>query len=183
MNNKKTHTNDVTDQAPMEGHGLLCPKKHSIPYKTIAITLLLVISLMINIYSFLRPGPLVAIIKKSVIKQDNSIFYFITGLDKFLINKVPKGNLFLKFKGYGALDKESDSDLPLLIYMRAYYTLYPRETFVVKPGVVVNKGEDIMKNPFDPDTEWLKKHGVTKVVTIINNQENGNTEFDIQSVK
>jgi len=154
-----------------------------LPYKVIAITLLVIISIAINIYSLFRPGPLVDIIQQVMIKDDQSRIYFNTGLDRFLAEKVPEGNLFLKFKGYGKLDKESDTDTPLLIYMRAYYTLYPRHTYVVEPEVIVNKGEDIMKNPFNPDLKWLKEHGVSKVVTIIKNPTNGNTEFEIEDVE
>lgn len=158
-------------------------KSPTISYKIIIAIGLVIISIFINLYAFMKPGPLVGIINEVVFQKNNTRVYFNTGLDNFLKAKVPKGNLFLKFKGYGQLDKESDADIPLMIYMRAYYTLYPRQTFVVKPGIVVNKGQDIIKNPFNPDTQWLKENGVSKVVTIIKNPMNGNTEFDIHNVE
>ncbi len=99
------------------------------------IAVLIAVSIAVNIVSFIRPGPLVDIIYQVLFKEDMTHVYFNTGLDQFLAKYVAEGNLFIKFKGYGSLNKESDT--PLLIYMRAYYTLYPRKVYVVKPGIVV----------------------------------------------
>jgi hypothetical protein len=151
--------------------------------RIIIIFTLIVISIMINIYSFARPGPLVDILYRIIMNNDRSIVYLNTGLDNFIEKNVHEGNLFLKFKGYGMLEKESDNDVPLMIYMRICYKMYPREVYVVKPDVVVNKGADIMKNPFNPDKQWLKEHGVKKVLTIIKNPHNNNIGTILDNVE
>ena len=104
--------------------------------------------------------------KQILIEEDVTRVYFSTGLDKFLEQAVPEGNLVLKFKGFGTLKRESDTDAPVLIYFRSVYRLYPRKVFAVPPDVVVNTGKDITENPFNPDMKWMQKNGVRKVITL-----------------
>ena len=139
-------------------------------YRTFIYSLI-VISLTINIYSFCRPAPLTEILYQVLIQKDTSRVYFNTGLKRFLEKNVPEGNLFVKFKGYNTLKKESEVDSPILMYMWAYYTLYPRQTYAVSPGTVVNQGENIIAHPFNPDRKWLNEHGVKRIITFIH--ENG----------
>lgn len=151
-------------------------------YKTIILSILIIISIGINIAAFLQPSPLISILHQILIEKDVTRVYLNTGLDEFLAENVLKGNLFLKFRGYDTSGKANDFITPNLIYMRAYYTLYPRETYVVKPDVVVNNGHDILADPFHPDKAWLQEHGVKKVVTFTFNAEYGTTAFNIETV-
>ena len=139
---------------------------------------LVVFSVILNIYSFCRPAPLTDILYQVLVRKNTSRIYFNTGLKRFLEQNVPDGNLFLKFRGYDTLKKESDIDSPILMYMWTCYTLYPRKTYAVRPDVIVNQGEDIISHPFNPDKRWIEQHGVKKIITFTH--ENGVVRFKIE---
>lgn len=105
--------------------------------------------------------------KSVLIDKDISKLYFSTGLDRFLEQTAPEGNIVLKFDGFGKLKRESDTDAPVLIYFRSVYRLYPRKVFAVSPDVVVNTGEDLTENPFAPDLNWMYENGVRKEITLV----------------
>jgi len=126
----------------------------------------IIISLLINCYMSFHDDSVFILCKKVLVDGEISKVYFSTGLDQFLDKAVPEGNMVLKFKGFGKLKRESDEDVPLLIYFRAVYRLYPQKVFTVSPDVIVNTGKDFTDNPFNPDLQWMQKNGVKKVITL-----------------
>jgi hypothetical protein len=93
-------------------------------------------------------------------------------LDRFLDKAAPTGNIVLRFQGFPKPRREHDRATPLLTYFRAVYHLYPRKVFVVPENVIVNTGEDLAGNPFNPKVEWMLSNGVTKIITL-SKDENG----------
>jgi hypothetical protein len=129
-------------------------------------------SLLVNLLANLGENSIFTELRKVVIDNDKSSVYFITGLDSFLEKSLKGGgNVVLKFNGFGELKRESDAGVPLLIYFRTVYSLYPRKVFAVPPGVVVNTGKDIFDSNFNPDIEWMLKHHVGYAVTLSKDAE------------
>ena len=136
-------------------------------------------SLILNLSMNFKDGSILMLEKEYLIDKKNDKFYFITGLDKFLDKAAPTGNLLLKFKGFGVLNRESDTDTSLIMYFRAVYHLYPRKVFTVANDVIVNTGEDLYNNPFNPSKDWMTENGVTTVITLTKDN-NGQIRQEIQ---
>jgi hypothetical protein len=136
-------------------------------YRYPILIVLIVISIMINLWMGFNGESVLHLCKQVIIDKDISKVYFSTGLDKFLEKAAPEGNVVLKFEGFGKLKRESDTDAPVLIYFRSVYRLFPRKVFAVAPDIVVNTGEDLTENPFNPDLKWMHKNDVRKVITLV----------------
>ena len=136
-------------------------------YRGLILIMLIIVSLLINCWLNVRKDSVLMLCKTVLVDKDISKLYFSTGLDRFLEQAAPEGNIVLKFAGFGQLKRESDTDAPVLIYFRSVYRLYPRKVFAVAPDVVVNTGEDLTENPFNPDLKWMYENGVRKVITLV----------------
>ena len=149
------------------------------------LSVLIIISLVINLQMSFKSDSVFGLIKKVVVDKNITPVYFSTGLDKFLKQAVPEGNIVLKFEGFGKLERESDADVPVLIYFRSVYWLYPRKVFAVAQDVVVNTGADLTQKPFNPDLQWMQENGVRKVVTLVRGPEGRifNRVEDIEAIK
>ena len=129
------------------------------------------VSIAINIAMNLSPGSMFRFVREVVVEGNNARVFFVIGMDKFLEGIGSRGNVMLRFEGFGELEAEDQSDLPFMLYARAVYTLYPLKVHVVSPEVVVNAGADISANPFEPPDEWLCDNSVDKVVTMVKSPE------------
>lgn len=142
---------------------------------------LVAISLLLNLWMSVQPNSVLALLKEVVVDKNMSRVYLATGMDVFLAKAAPSGNLVLKFKGFPKPKKESDGAVPLLIYFRAVYDLYPRRVFAVPPNVVVNTGEDLAAHPFNPDIDWMRKNDIRKVITLTRT-DNGSIYTKVENV-
>lgn len=140
-------------------------------YRFLVFLILILISLLINIFMSVSKDSVLMLCKTVLVDGDISKMYFSTGLDRFLEEAAPEGNMVLKFVGFGKLKRESDTDAPVLIYFRSVYRLYPRRVFAVAPDVVVNTGEDLTENPFNPDLNWMEENGVRKIITLVRDSQ------------
>ena len=131
-----------------------------------ALFIIITAALLINAVLLLEKKSTIWILKEVLIDKNKSRLYLATGMDSLLDKAVPHGNLFIKFNGFPVLNNDLDTDLPLIIYMRSVFHLYPRRVFTVPDNVAVTKGNAILKADFKPDIKWLQSHGVTKVITI-----------------
>ena len=173
----------------MEEHS--CPVCNSaicskiLKYRYHIVLLLIVISILINLRMSFHDGSVLALSKRVLVDKDIFPVYFSTGLDQFLEQVAPEGNVVLKFEGFGKLKRESDVDAPVLIYFRSVYRLYPRKVFAVPLDVVVNTGEDLTKKPFNPDLKWMQEHGVRKEITLVRDSQGRiyNRIKDIKAIK
>ncbi len=140
------------------------------------------VSLLLNLAALFRHESVLPLIKEVVIDDDIFRVYFIVGMDNFLDTLQPDGNVLLRFEGFGELERESQEDIPLLMYFRTVYKLYPRRVHVVSPDVVVNTGEDISANPFDPSPEWLEENSVSILLTLARAPD-GSVRTRIQNIQ
>lgn len=132
----------------------------------IIILSLVVISLLLNFWMSFQGNSVLALLNQVLIEKNKSRVYLATGMDAFLAKAAPSGNVVLKFKRFPNPKKEHDGAVPLLIYFRTVYDLYPRRVFAVPPNVVVNTEEDLAAHPFNPDIDWMRKNDIRKVITL-----------------
>ncbi|MBN1864098.1 MAG: hypothetical protein JW808_04290 [Victivallales bacterium] len=151
----------AADGAPKGGFGI-----GSLSFSSRLIPAIAAVSVLINIIMLFRPESVLPLIKEVALDNDLSRVYFVVGLDNLLDTLPAEGNVLLRFEGFGQLERESQEDIPLLMYFRAAYKLYPRRVYVVSPEVVVNTGEDISANPFSPSAEWLEGNSVSIVISL-----------------
>ncbi|NOY75593.1 MAG: hypothetical protein GXP32_07355 [Kiritimatiellaeota bacterium] len=126
-----------------------------------------------NVWSSLQPTSRLTLLKQVLLEKDESRVFLGIGLDRFLDEAAPEGNIILKFNGFPKPKKEHDRATPLLTYFRAVYHLYPRRVFVVPPGVIVNTGVYMADNPFHPSVEWMRKNNVLRIITLTRDPNGG----------
>lgn len=86
---------------------------------------------------------------------------------------LPSGeNALLQIKDFGAANER----LVEQIYYRSCYFVYPRRIFVAAPGKIINRGTDILAADFSPDSDWLDRHRVGRIVSFTQ-EKDGRTGF------
>lgn len=92
-------------------------------------------------------------------RGDRSSLQLCEGLDGFLDQVAPDGNLFLQYEGFEAL---ADGHRPAsLIYFRSVYHLWPRRVYTGPEDRVITRGDNLIGEPaFIPDAAWLRERGV-----------------------
>lgn len=140
-----------------------------------------VIAVFFNIFSYLKPNFTSSLIKSAVIKKDFSSIYLSTGIDNFLSQNAPKGNIFLKFENFDQAG-EVGVTTRTLIYFRSVYALYPRKVFIGKETQVISHGKEISENQFVPDKIWLENSDVYNIITFIRNS-NGEIRYNTEKVR
>lgn len=144
-----------------------------------AILALIIISLIINLILTFQPNSLFDLIKEVVFDQNNRRVYLVTGMDEFLKQINPKGNVVLKFKNFKRNKNKHNGTGISWIYFRAVYFLYPRKVFAVPPNTKVNDEDQLLCNPFDPDEKWMKNNGVSTIISI--NKVPGGISYDVKN--
>jgi hypothetical protein len=75
------------------------------------------------------------------------------------------GNVALCFIGFRA-DDPGDVEFVSRFYYRAAYSIWPRRVFVTEADRVINGGEDVLAEPFEPGREWLRSRGIVATITV-----------------
>jgi hypothetical protein len=88
---------------------------------------------------------------------------------RILAEAVPRGNILVRFEGFGP----KDGDARRLLYYQGVYHLYPRRFYACDPGVTVGL---LPEAPFAPGPEWLEQHDI-EGVAILSPNEGGGTRF------
>lgn len=140
-----------------------------------------VIAILLNIFSYLKSNFTTSLIKSVVLKKDFSSIYFSTGIDNFLSENAPEGNIFLKFENF---DQAGDVGVTTrtLIYFRSVYALYPRKVFIGEETQVISHGKELSGNQFIPDKLWLKNHNIYKIISFIRNSS-GEIRYNIERLR
>lgn len=85
------------------------------------------------------------------------------------------GNVAIRFVGFRP-DDPDDVEFVSRFYYRAAYSIWRRRVFVTGTQRVINGGEDLLAQPFDPDESWLRRRGVVATITIRRTHD-GSIEF------
>ena len=133
---------------------------------TILFSILVMTALIINIVHAFAPNSMLRLIKEVNWDKNNSKMYLSTGMDEFLDNVAPEGNIILQFRGFSNFTDDTTFDTTLVLYMRSVYKLYPRKVFTVPKNVIVNTGNAIQNNPLNVSKKWLITHDIRKIITI-----------------
>lgn len=86
----------------------------------------------------------------------------IRRVDQFYLNRVPEGNVFIKFK---ALDGIRDGVFIYEQYVRATYALHPRKVYISPDPEQLPHATSIVEANVIPSDDWLRQHGVQTVIT------------------
>jgi len=105
------------------------------------------------------------ILKRTLWDKNLAQVYFVTGMDDFLDADVRGENIALRFQGFPAPIKPGEIDVPILMYERVVFHQYPNAVYAAPPGKVVNVGNDLMEQPFEPTRKSMGQRGVTAFVT------------------
>jgi hypothetical protein len=92
-----------------------------------------------------------------------------------IYSDLPSGeNALLQVKDFGMTNERLAEEL----YFRSCYCVYPRRIFVATPGKVINRGADILADGFSPDSDWLDRHRVSRIV-LFEHQKDDRTGFHL----
>ena len=173
--------------------------------KAMTVSILLSLTLLVNLFINLGPQSLLALIKSVAVQKNITPVYLCVGTDNLLLNELPpEGNVFMRFLGFDVPYSRSDAskniddssfwlrmtanfddfsaldfaDVAALVYFRAVHTLYPRKVLACPDGKIVTNGRQLIANRFEPELEWLQAHDVRSVLTLIRD-ENGNIHKEV----
>ncbi len=85
-------------------------------------------------------------------------------IDQFCYQRLPEGNVYLRFLGFDAQVREDESFISRHYY-RLSYTLYPRRVYASTQGRAIRNGRELLAANDPPPTDWIEARGVRYVVT------------------
>jgi hypothetical protein len=95
---------------------------------------------------------------KILVRGDRTSLQMVEGLDAFLDQAVPDGNLFVQFDGFDQMP--GGGHAPTLIYFRAVYHLWPRRVYTGPEDRIITRGDNLTVPQPTPDPAWLAARGI-----------------------